>query len=122
MRAVSRNRLIQTEVIKAALVFNAHPTVSPAVSPSFSSTDQTGDSGNGHATLTVFPASTGLPFIPSSRIRVFSLHEGGAVIDDGKGVRPEFQTLTLLPSKSCCVWATQPGGGHQGSPMELWMI
>lgn len=49
MQAVLGNRPIQTEVIKAALIFNTHPTVSPTVCPSFSLANQTGDLGNGRA-------------------------------------------------------------------------
>lgn len=42
MQAVLGNRPIQTEVIKAALIFNAHPTMSPTVCPSFSPANRQG--------------------------------------------------------------------------------
>lgn len=125
MQEVLQNILIQMEVINAALLSLMHIQLCYLLLCFFIVFIYWPDGGLkkwlSHLTLSLPLHDFPFPFSPSPGWESFSSMREVLLMMTGKAWNRISGILISLPSRPCCVWATQPGGSHQGSLTELWI-
>lgn len=109
---------------RSTLVFNAHPTLLSTVvffHRIHLLTRRGLKKWLSHLTLSLPLHDFPFPFSPSPGWESFSSMREVLLIMTGKAWNRISRILISLPSRPCCMWATQPGGSHQGSLTELWI-